>query len=78
MIPPFENKEKSPIALRGGVGMRPDSGERGREREELLRTIKEITKGKGEVVSRQDVKDTMIYPKTGWDKSELPDNHCEF
>ena len=78
LIPPFENKEKSPIALRGGVGMWLDSGERGREREELLRTVKKITKGKGEVVSRQDVKGTMIYPKMGWDKLELPDNHYEF
>ena len=50
LIPPFENKEKSPIASRGGFGIRPNSGERGREREELIRTIKKITKGKGEIV----------------------------
>ena len=78
LIPPFENKEKSPIASRGGFGIRPDSGERGQEREELLRTVKKITKGKGEIVSRQDVKGTMIYPKMGWDKLELPDNYSEF
>ena len=78
LILPFENKEKSLIAPRGGFGMRPDSGERGQEREELLRTVKEITKGKGEIVSRQDVKGTMIYPKMGWDRLELPDNHYEF
>ena len=85
LIPPFDNKEKSPIAPRGGFGMWPDSGERGQEREELLRTVKEITKGKGEIVSRQDVKGTMIYPKEegsclkmGWDRLELPDNHYEF
>ena len=29
LIPPFENKEKSPIAPRGGFGMQPDSEERG-------------------------------------------------
>ena len=78
LIPPFENKEKSPIAPRGGFGMWLDSGERGREREELLRTVKEITKGKGEIVSGQDMKGTMIYPKMGWDRLELPDNHYEF
>ena len=78
LIPPFENKGKSPIAPRGGFGMRLDSGERGQEREELLRTVKEITKGKGEIVSGQDVKSTMIYPKMGWNRLELPDNHYEF
>ena len=78
LIPPFENKEKSPIVPRGGFGIRPDSGERGQEREELLKTVKEITKGKGEIVSRQDVKGMMIYPKMGWDRLELPDNHHEF
>ena len=85
MIPPFDNKEKSPIAPRGGFGMRPDSGERGQERAELLRTVKEITRGKEEIVSRQDLEGTMIYPKeesnclkTGWDRLELPDNHYEF
>ena len=29
LIPPFDNKEKSPIAPRGGFGMQLDSGERG-------------------------------------------------
>ena len=28
LIPPFENKEKSPIAPRGELGIRPDSGEK--------------------------------------------------
>ena len=85
LIHPFDNKEKSPIASRGGFGMWPYSGERGQEREELLRTVKEITNGKGEIVSRQDVKGTMIYPKEessclkmGWDRLELPNNHYEF
>ena len=63
--PLFENKEKSPIASREGFGIRPDSGERGQEREELIRTVKKITKGKGEIVSRKDMKDMMTYPKTG-------------
>ena len=83
LIPSSENKEKGPIAPRGGFSMQPDSGEK--EREELLKTVKEITKGKGEIVSRQDVKGMMIYPKKessclkmGWDRLELPDNHYEF
>ena len=44
----------------------------------MLRTVKKVIKGKGEIVSRQDVKGTMIYPKMGWDRLELPDNHYEF
>ena len=32
LIPPFDNKEKSSIAPRGGFGMQPDSGERGTEK----------------------------------------------
>ena len=47
---PSKNKGKGPIALIGGFGVQPDSGERGREREELLNTVKEITKGKGEII----------------------------
>ena len=80
-----KNREKGPIALIGGFGVWPDSGERGQEREELLKTVKEITKGKGEIVSRQDLKGTMTYPKeesscleTGWDRLELPNNHYDF
>ena len=85
LIPPSENKGKAPIAPRGGFGVQLDSGERGRKRKELLRTVKEITKGKGEIVSRQDLKGMMIYPKEetsclkmGWDRLELPNNHYEF
>ena len=85
LISSSENKGKGPTAPRGGFGVRPDSGERGWEREELLKTVKEITKGKGEIVSRQDLKGTMIYPKEEssylkmeWDGLELPDNHYEF
>ena len=80
-----ENKGKGPIAPRGGFGAWPDSGESGREREELLRTVKEITKGKGEIVPKQNLKSTMTYPKEessyleiGWNRLELPDNHYEF
>ena len=51
-----KNRRKGPIALIGGFGVWPDSGERGLEREELLKTVKEITKGKGEIISRQDLK----------------------
>ena len=49
---PSKNKGKGPIAPIGGFGVWPDSGERGREREELLKTVKEITKGKGEIIPR--------------------------
>ena len=61
--------------LIGGFGVRPDSGERGREREELLKTVKEITKGKGEIILRSDLKGPITYPQeessyleTGWDR----------
>ena len=77
-ISPSDSKEKSPIVPKGGFGIRSDSEERGQEREELIKTVKKITKGKGETVSRPDVKGTIIYPKTGWDRLELPDNHYEF
>ena len=79
-----KNKGKGPIALIGGFGV-PDSGERGREREELLKTVKEITKGKGEIIPRQDLKGPISYPKEesnyleiGWDGLELPDNQYGF
>ena len=56
-----------------------------REREELLKTVKEITKGKGEIISRQDLKGPIAYPKeesnylqTGWDRLKLPDNQYDF
>ena len=80
-----KNKGKSPVAPRGGFGVRPDSEERDREREELLRKVKQITKGKREIGSGQDLKGMMTYPKeesnyieAGWDRSKLPDNHYEF
>ena len=50
LISSSENKGKGPIAPRGGFGVWPDSGERGQEREELRRTVKEITKGKGDKI----------------------------
>ena len=85
LISSSENKGKGPIAPRGGLGVQPDSGERGQEREELLRTVKEITKEKGEIVPKQNLKSTITYPKEessylekGWDRLELPDNHYEF
>ena len=47
--------------------------------------MKKITKGKGEIVSRQDLKGTITYPKedsscleTGWDRLELPNNQYDF
>ena len=55
------------------------------EREELLKTVKEKTKGKGEIIPRQDIKGPISYPKeesnyleTGWDRLELPDNQYDF
>ena len=78
----FKNKGKGPITPIRGFSVRPDSGERGREREELLKTVKEITKGKGEIILRLDLKGPITYPKeessyleTGWDRSKLSDNH---
>ena len=66
----------------GGFGVQPDSGERGQEREELLKTVKEITKGEGEISLRSDLKGPITYPKeesnyleAGWDRSKLSDNH---
>ena len=43
LMSPFKNKGKGPITLMGGFGVQPDSRERGQEREELLKTVKEIT-----------------------------------
>ena len=81
---PFKNKGKGPVKPIGGFGVQPDSGERGQEREELLKTVKEITKGKGEIILRSDLKGPITYPKeesnylgTGWDRSKLFDNHYD-
>ena len=85
LMSPSENKGKCPIALIGGFGVRPDSGERGQEREELLKPVKEITKGKGEIIPRQNLKGPITYPKeesnyleTEWDGLKLPDNQYGF
>ena len=47
--------------------------------------MKEITKGEGEIIPRQDLKSLIAYPKeesnyleTGWDRLELPDNQYDF
>ena len=68
----------------GGFSVLPDSEERGREREELRKTVKEITKGKGEISFRSDLKGPITYPKeesnyleAGWDRSKLSDNHYD-
>ena len=81
---PSKNKGKGQIAPIGGFGVQPDSGERGRDREELL-TVKEITKGKWEIIPKQDLEGPISYPKeesnyleTGWDRLELPDNQYDF
>ena len=80
-----KNRGKGPTATIGGFGVWPDSGKRDREREELLKTVKQITKGKGEIISRQDLKGLITYPKeesncleTGWDKLKSPDNQYDF
>ena len=57
------SKRKGPIAPIGGFGVQLDSGERGREREELLKTVKETTKGKGEKTPKQNLKGPTSYPK---------------
>ena len=82
---PSKNKGKGPIALIGGFGVWPASGERGQEREELLKTVKEITRGKGEIIPKHDLKGPIAYPKeesnyleTGWDRLELSDNQYGF
>ena len=84
LMSPFKNKGKAPIMTIGGFSVRPDSGERGQEREELLKTVKEITEGKGEIILRLDLKGPITYPKeessyleTGWDRSKLSDNHYD-
>ena len=84
LMSPFKDKGKGLITLVGGFGVWPDSGERGQQREELLKTVKEITKGKGEIISRQNLKGSIAYPKkesnyleTG-DGLKLPDNQYDF
>ena len=85
LMSPFKNKGKGPITPIGGFGVRPDSGERGREREELRQTVKEITKRKGEVILRLDLKGPIINPveesnylETGWDRLKSSDNQYDF
>ena len=53
--------------------------------EELLKTVKEITKGKGEIIPRQNLKGPITYPKEEsnyleikWDGLELPNNQYGF
>ena len=74
LVSSTNSKRKGPMVLIGGFGVHLDSGERGREREELLKTVKEITKGKGEMTPKQNLKGTTFCPKeesnyfeTGWD-----------
>ena len=82
LMSPSKNKGKGPIALIGGFGVWSDSGDRGQEREELLKTVKEITKGKGEIIPRQGPiaypKEESNYLEIGWDGLEFPDNQYGF
>ena len=71
------NKEKSPKLQKGGFDIRPDSGERDREREELLRTVKIITKANGDTSARQNASDLISYlnkentnSKIQWDRRD--------
>ena len=84
LMSPFKNKGRGPIMPIGGFSVQPDSGERGQEREKLFKTVKEITKGKGEIILRLDLKGPITYPKdessyleSGWDRSKLSDNHYD-
>ena len=48
------SKRKGPMAPTRGFGVHPDSEERGQERERLLKTVKEITKVKGDITPMQN------------------------
>ena len=72
LVSPTSSKRKGPMVLIEGFGVHPDSGERGREWEELIRTVKEI-KGKGEMTSKQNLRGPTFclreesnYFETGW------------
>ena len=74
-------KREGPIRPTGGFGVHPDSGERGREREEVLKAIQEITKGNGEMTPMQSFGDSAFYPRGGntyfrssWEGLEQPSN----
>ena len=58
------NKRKEgSIKPKGGFGFYPNSGERGREREEVLKPVQEITKGNGEKAPIQNSRGTAPYPR---------------
>ena len=79
------NKQKgSSIKPKGGFGFHPDSGERGRKREEVLKAVQEITKGSGEKVPIQNSRGTAPYLregnfhfKSGWEGLEQPNGRCD-
>ena len=76
------NKQKgSSIKPKGGFGFHPDSGERGQEREEVLKAVQEITKGSGEKVPTHNSRGTAPYLregnshfKSGWEGLEQPNS----
>ena len=79
------NKQKeSSIKPKGGFGFHPDSGERGWEREEVLKTVQKITKGSGEKVAIQNSRGTAPYLreenshfKSGWEGLEQPNSRFD-
>ena len=85
----FENirsskKRESSIKPIGGFGICPDSGERGQEREEVLKAVQEITKGNEEVIPIQNSRDTAPYLrgenshfKSGWEGLEQPNGRYD-
>ena len=77
-------KREGPIRPTGGFGVCPDSGERGREREEALKAIQEIIKGNGEMTPMQSFRDSALYPRggntyfrSGWERLEQPSNRYD-
>ena len=77
-------KKESSIKPNGGFGFCPDSGERGREREEVLKAVQEITKGNRGKVPIRNSRGTTPYLrgrnshfKPGWEGLEQPNSRYD-
>ena len=77
-------KKEGSIKPKEGLGFWPDSGERGQEREEVLKAVQEITKGSREKVPMQNSRGTGHYLrggnshfKTGWEGLEQPNSRYD-
>ena len=77
-------KKEDSVRPTGGIGVHPDTGERGQEREEALKAIQEITKGNGEMTPVQSFRDSALYPRgrntcfrSGWEGLEQPSNRYD-